>query len=315
MRQSVSDNRNLIKSIAILWVMFFHIPVKTSIPVISFIQEIGYGGVDIFIFLAGFGSYYSLEKNGDILQFMKRKLMSLMPSYIPFILIWMAYRKFTDGIYVTEIFGNLTLTGYLAGAANQFNWYVDAIILFYVLAPIIYALFSRTEKFWSVLICTLAVAGLMTIGFWHSDLLIIATRLPLYILGFACASRPFVFSEKLDVIVLNIIMAVGVVMMYVALYVIDVDRWHYGTWWYPFILIVPGLSMDLGMLGRLMPVKSNTIANATFSIFLWHIFIFESVQAKYELEALVWAGLYLMALVCGIVYSHIITKVIKLIGR
>lgn len=315
MRQTVSDNRNLIKTIAILWVMFFHIPVKTTIPVISFIQEIGYGGVDIFIFLAGFGSYYSLKKNDDVLEFMKRKLLSLLPAYIPFILIWMAYRKLTDGIYFSEIFGNLTLTGFLAGDANQFNWYIDAIILFYILAPVLYAIFNRTDKFWRTLIGLMVPAMMITVGFWHSDLLIIATRLPVYILGFACASRPYLFDEKKDVLFLNVLMVAGILMMYAALYVIDVDRWHYGTWWYPFILIVPGLCMNLGKLGDVLHIKWHTIADGVFSIFLWHIFIFESVQARYDLSPAIWAGLYIIALAIGTGYSCLVRRLTKMIGK
>ena len=49
------------------------------------------GSVDIFLFLSGFGICFSLKKNADPLRFMQRRMARLLPSYLPFILIYCAF--------------------------------------------------------------------------------------------------------------------------------------------------------------------------------------------------------------------------------
>lgn len=41
--------------IAILWVILFHSTFEISNPLLGMIREVGYGGVDIFVFAAGMG--------------------------------------------------------------------------------------------------------------------------------------------------------------------------------------------------------------------------------------------------------------------
>lgn len=67
---------------AILWVMYFHIPLKFATEVGWFIHRIGFYGVDIFLFLSGLGVYYSLTKRPNVLGFYKARLVRILPAYI-----------------------------------------------------------------------------------------------------------------------------------------------------------------------------------------------------------------------------------------
>ena len=76
--------------------------------------------------------------------------------------------------------------------------------------------------------------------------------------------------------------------------------WPYGLWWYPFVLIVPGLAMNLGLVaeflsqyrvGKLFRNVIDTIGNASFEIFLWHIAVFEFVKPRFEMSAVKWTCL------------------------
>ena len=283
----ISSNRSFLMGIAILWVVLYHIPEECTLPVIGFIKNAGYGGVDIFIFLSGFGSFYSLKKNEDALSFLKRRLIRLFPSYLLFITIFMIVQKVTSKLYFTEICGNLTMTGWWAGTPDQFNWYIDCIILFYILAPYIFGVIKRgTGK---ILATTLMIlfAFLISIGFMHSQQLIAMVRLPIFILGFAFAGVECKLTEKRFAIIFwNIVGVIGWGLLVFFMNQATIDNWHYGTYWYPFFLIVPGLVIDLSLLGSIL--ESNVITSkiksffmimgtASFEIYLWHILIFEKI--------------------------------------
>lgn len=333
----VSKNRNFIMGLAIIWIALYHLPSHTTIPVLGFLQDIGYGGVDIFVLLSGFGVYHSLKKDSNAGTFLGRRLSRLLPSYLPFIIMWMLVRFLTYQIYFTEVCGNLTMTGWWNGDSNQFNWYVDGILLFYILAPYIYGWITGGNacesskngvnfagKIISSLACrciiAMAISLVISMAFLHGQLLMAMSRLPLFVLGMitACSMDDEklgrLFKGILPVIIWNVIMLIGFSGMYYCLYLQDrLDRWHYGLWWYPFILIAPGLVIDLGFIktGGLTSRFISTIGTASFEIFLWHLFIFETAQAKSVEGTAVWTVLFVAAFLIGLGYEKLIKILFK----
>ncbi len=66
--------------LAILWVVWFHSSVELNFfnisffnKIFSFLKNIGYGGVDIFLLVSGMGIYNLLEKN-DISKYIKNRI-------------------------------------------------------------------------------------------------------------------------------------------------------------------------------------------------------------------------------------------------
>lgn len=48
---------------AILWVMFYHSEFASHSSLFNMVKSMGYGGVDIFLFLSGMGIFFSLKNN------------------------------------------------------------------------------------------------------------------------------------------------------------------------------------------------------------------------------------------------------------
>ncbi len=307
-----------------MWIALYHIPMKTSIPVLGFLQEIGYGGVDIFVYLSGYGVYKSLEKDDNAYRFLKRRLRRLMPSFKPFIVVWMIIRYITYQLYITEIAGNLTMTGWWNGSSNQFNWYVDGILLFYLLAPYLYGVLKSGKKLVLSSIMSLSVTLVISIVFWHGILLTAMSRLPIFTLGMIVSA-----SDKNGIddilkstwfrILLCISSVFGFAILYYLLFIQDfVDRWHYGLWWYPFLVIVPGLVYILGLLcdalgkmsiGKVLLKLLECFGKASFEIFLIHIFVFESAGAKCIEGKLQWCLLFIISFVIGCGYYCVVSWV------
>lgn len=66
--------RSIWMALAIIWVMIFHTTLIIPNNYVRFIKGIGYGGVDIFIFAAGIGSYYSLIRILILMNLLKESL-------------------------------------------------------------------------------------------------------------------------------------------------------------------------------------------------------------------------------------------------
>ena len=73
---------------AILWVVFFHAQLGLG-GLLYDVQKIGYGGVDMFLFLSGFGLYHSLSRDADAGRYLLRRARRLLPAYLPFCAVWL----------------------------------------------------------------------------------------------------------------------------------------------------------------------------------------------------------------------------------
>lgn len=80
--KSLSKYRGFLMGFAILWVMYFHIPLKFATEIGWFTHRIGFYGVDIFLFLSGLGVYFSLMKRPNVLRFYKARLVRILPAYV-----------------------------------------------------------------------------------------------------------------------------------------------------------------------------------------------------------------------------------------
>ena len=318
----LSTQRRFIMGIAILWVAWFHTYLLVGIPGLSFLRETGYGGVDLFFLMSGIGVYYSLKNNKDTVSYIKNRAKRILPSYFPFITVWLIMMKMTSEICGTEIIGNLTMMGWWCESRYQFNWYINAIWLFYLLAPIFVGMVCKAEdrkRRIRITVLLMVVGFFVSMTFWKSFLLMAFSRLPVFILGIYLGSE-ILAKNKHSLIIWNILMVAGVGILYICLTKLNSYMWSYGLWWYPFVLIVPGLAMNLGIMaellskcraGKMLSNAINTVGEASFEIYLWHIAAFEFVKPRFEMNAIKWTCLFAAVVVWGVCYRRIVGKICK----
>ena len=134
--------RKELMGIAMIWVMIFHsytgILRKLHIPVLYQICRHGNLGVEIFLLLSGFGLYYSLSKNDQVLPFYKRRLVRVV---LPWLILscpyWIVKSILVDkdsiGIFFLNWFG---LSFWTEGITTV--WYIAFIILLYAIYPFVF---------------------------------------------------------------------------------------------------------------------------------------------------------------------------------
>ena len=128
---------------AILWIMMFHLRVPTDIDIIDFFRSVGYGGVDIFLFLSGFGLYYSLSrKNFDLKKYYKSRFFRILPEFWVVIgFAFLAQMDFSNMAFYQLICKAKTL-GYWIGYRDE-SWFISCIVFLYAIFPVYFKLFKK----------------------------------------------------------------------------------------------------------------------------------------------------------------------------
>lgn len=282
--------RTIWMGLAILLVMFYHSEMVFHNVVINTLQTAGYGGVDIFMFASGIGCYYSLQQNSDVAEFMKRRFLRIMPVYLVFIVIWLTYKRIFFEMPLSSMIGNLFCVQNFTCKGNEFNWYLSAMWLMYLLAPF-FASLANKLKTWRAGLVTILILLAFSVSFWYSYTFIITiARIPIFFVGMFVARKAedgFII-RKLHGISLICCSILGTVLLVILLNTLSSDKlWLLGALWYPFILIVPGLCYLISLichklhalrLGKVFIKGLENIGKLSFELYLVHIFVLDIFQ-------------------------------------
>ncbi len=140
----LSAHRGALMGVAILWVMAFHLPSHTGNPILGSILDAGYGGVDIFLFLSGFGLYFSMsKKNVTVRQFYKKRFCRILPEFWLFLLgLFIVSMNFDFHSFCWLIYRATTI-GYWIPGTPYTLWYISCILFFYLIFPPYFRLFKK----------------------------------------------------------------------------------------------------------------------------------------------------------------------------
>lgn len=321
----LSDARTCLMGFAIFIIVLYHTWAQMEISDHYLVQKIskyiwlGYSGCDIFLFLSGFGLAFSLAKNHSFSQFMGRRAAKLFPSYYPFILVFILAMVATRGMNFRQALGNLTFTGFWLCMDKQFNWYVQAVMGFYLLAPVIAWIFREMGKGWKTVLLLVSVCVVALILYWGENQMIAIARLPVFLMGYylgVCDREKTVWTKG--------VVALAVVMFFAGFKIQEILKpnttWGNGYFWYPFILTAPGFCL---IVARLRPywLKWKPLAFAdkglcllgvcSFEIYLVHDLFIEWFPLGTQGNAR-WAALALASSAAGIGYHYLVENVVKM---
>lgn len=312
---------------AMIWIVLYHLSFNYKNPLIDACLDIGYGGVDICIFASGAGCYYSLSSNSDLGVFIKRRIKRIAPTYLCFIVLWLVYRFILRGVSIPMIIGNIFAVRHLTGHDQAFNWYISGIILCYLLAPYMKVLIDRSSRTKQILFGGFLL--LLSVAFWDSrTLIIIVTRFPLFYMGmlFARDSKNNVaITARTAMVLLTAVLSGLALLLYVNVFHPDL-LWNKGLFWYPFIMIVPGVCVLISWISKLCECNRITnmvkkclekIGEYSFEIYLLHIPLVEvgkDIISRYgwdQYQVVIW----FVALVALIVGCIVLKRVAEFTSR
>lgn len=163
--------------IAILMVITYHFFCWIYNPIGGL--NVGYAGVDVFLFLSGVGLAQSYSRN-PITRFYANRLKRIYPLYlIAVIATFLIFNTHWD--FLTLLL-NLTPIGlFIENGTNRYDWYLEGLLGLYLLFPLLYK-YGKTGVS-GVILATLLVAITLyyvKLPWWYDCLL---GRLPIFIYG------------------------------------------------------------------------------------------------------------------------------------
>ena len=277
---------------AILWIMLFHLRVPTDLAVIDFIRSVGYGGVDIFLFLSGFGLYFSMSrKNFEIKKYYRSRFFRIVPEYWVVIgIVFLAQMDFSARAFYLLVCKATTL-GYWIGYRDE-SWFISCILFLYAIYPIYFKLFKKygikaSFHFIGAGFSLMLIYALTCILYYNNKnyggfIILTYARIPIFFIGaifghWAKDGCRIELSKKLKVIGLSaaIIASVALVFFQTFLfYALQTCSLAY----LPYIIITPVLCILLAIFFdkyKTFDKIFTVFGLMSLELYLCHIFIYK----------------------------------------
>ena len=258
----LSKHRNSIMGFAILWIMLFHIPKLSGFKPFDFIQSIGYGGVDIFIFLSGFGLYFAMLKyEKNLKKYYKNRFKRIMPEF--WFVLCIVYLLKMD--YSVDSFCNLLSDAsslkYWIGKPSPM-WFVSLIIVLYAIFPFYFRLFKKHGMkvpviFIGLGLVILCIYAFIAVHFYDNRIIGGLTifsyaRIPIFFIGsifgyLANEECRFTLRKKDETLYL-ICFFIAVLFLACSLLFAKEYLCTFSLYFLPFIVIAPVLSVILAII-------------------------------------------------------------------
>lgn len=208
----ISKQRKSIMGLAGIMILFFHgwelrfgqVPVISSFE--GFLKQNGYLGVDMFLFLSGFGLYYAMEK-GKIGKYYAHRLGKLFPPVIVAALVYTLINNKGILFFIKAVSGY----GFYFESIYTFLWYTTAIITISLLFPLYYFLMKKFANPVIFTILSLTVWFVLTMALRNVlriDLYSFTDRLPIFMLGtlagYLSKEKSFSFDMKTWITILAV---------------------------------------------------------------------------------------------------------------
>ena len=188
--QDVSKFRTQIMGFAAMWIFIFHVRneilVFRGVPVLCdleiFFANIGFTGVDIFLFLSGWGLINAIRKH-NLLDFYKRRYRRLVFPFVLACLVPALYYKWELLRFIRAVTGWTFLTKNIFEQA----WFIPAIAILYLFFPLYHKFFEKASNkyiFTAVMIAVwfvFALAGTNLSG--RTDYYVFINRIPVFLVG------------------------------------------------------------------------------------------------------------------------------------
>lgn len=323
----LSKYRSEIMGFAITWIFLAHIfPYETNCgyDILKIGAYFGYAGVDIFLFISGFGLYHGFPKYKTKNEFYKKRFFRIIPTYVLFIIITLlCIGKFNIVNFLSLFFD---LGWYFPNSELlYYNWYMSAIMFLYLMFPLYIKYFkisplkSTIYTSISALLFTFLLARLGSI-----NTAIVTTRIPIFLLGIYAS---YLFDKK-DINIhenkLMIISFISLILTFLYLRGPWFDTykyiliWNYGFYWIPFIFITPGLLVILTKLFDYFSKSFPQILSVlkflgiiSLEIYLIHVneFLLEAVKSISDNQTIYFIIILLLSLIGGVIIHKLMKPI------
>lgn len=285
----LSRYRGELMGLAMLYVMLFHAyELNIAFRPFQMFRALGFAGVDIFLLLSGMGICCSLvrREREPYRRYLGRRLRRLLPAFWLVVGVYSIALAAAGRITPDVIFWNLSTLYYWLNVPGGFNWYVSAILVFYLAAPLYFKVFRRCRHpEW----LTLAIYWLSYLLYrvtWAAGLLHLPDfllRIPDFAMGFLVAryitegrkltarhwavwgtalviGMAVVPGWRVQPVIFPLTLAITAGVVPVCLAAARVLRWYPGRWIPAFLRMVGESSLEIYLLNVIITREFDLLA-------------------------------------------------------
>ena len=189
-------NRSFLLGIAIIMVIIYHFFSWIINPFGRF--NIGYVGVDIFLFLSGWGLTYSYTRN-NLKTFYFRRIKKIFPLYLLTSIIIICISTRSEHIDIIEALKRICTLSYYIDPAHSIDWYLNSLYIYYLSFPILYKICYRL-KFKAVIFSCFFILLIYYLT-WYNDIQIhwkhdcFLARIPIFCAGIVYAIHQYTSKQ------------------------------------------------------------------------------------------------------------------------
>ena len=175
---SLTINREVLMGIGIIMVVFYHYNTGFWFQKLFYP---GFLGVDVFLFISGYGLCRSL-KNNNIFTFYKRRITRILPMFFLLAIVKCSLYVLNGGyLSLSDWVLSLTTVGYWVNGGIFVDWYLCGLFALYVFFPVLFRLPTLGGAILCIAACCISVC--FNLEWYHQCLLL---RLPIFYLGICC---------------------------------------------------------------------------------------------------------------------------------
>lgn len=147
---ALSRCRGELMGLAMLWILFYHaFYLEPRWYLAKAAQTKGFCGVDIFLMLSALGLAMSLDRKQQPLgRFYLRRSLRVLPTYWLVVGLYGLALRLAGRASLKTVAWSLSTLFYWFHKPNIFNWYVPALLGFYLLTPLLFRLVKRCRRRW-----------------------------------------------------------------------------------------------------------------------------------------------------------------------
>lgn len=274
----------------------FHLPFRPSIPIIDNIMNIGYGGVDIFLFLSGFGLYFSLSKKGTSLsQYYKKRFCRILPEFWLFLVVTYIISMDFDIHSFWNLICQATTIGYWIPFVPYTLWYISCILFFYTIFPIYFKLF---QKYGFKIPLIIEIAGFILIAIYAivmvfyfnnvnrgGNLILTIARIPIFFIGaiwgYWVKNTVDIKITRRKIIFTLLIFSGSIILLEYFLHCCSTYLWTCSLYFLPFIIIAPILSIIIAIIMDKIPLFISSlfakIGSISLELYIVHEYLYHKL--------------------------------------
>lgn len=322
----LSKYRTQLMGLAMLWVMLCHSQLATGITIIDIILRCGYGGVDIFLLLSGVGLFFSLNKNSEPKQFYKKRILRILPYYLPIVFVFSLFLVFRLNMNPEIILYNITTLSFWLNYTgvyflHGFDWYIPSLLFLYAITPLYYYVFTKKPILSTVIISIIGlIISYIIGGTAYCYLLPLTTRIPIYFIGIFCG---YAITKNIQInitwtVLLFTTLLLGLALLFISYLWFSSYALEYGITNYPFILITLPLVLIISHFLSLLPNYKypflSFVGTYSLVIYLLHeriLCILNNTVDKYTTSILIKISAIILSFIIGYYYQNSIDRLIN----